>query len=52
MGVVAPEQRLPSVRELAAMVGVNPNTVQVAMASMEEQGILYSVRLEISGNCS
>ncbi|MBQ9860471.1 MAG: GntR family transcriptional regulator [Clostridia bacterium] len=44
MGVFAPEQRLPSVRELAAVVGVNPNTVQAAMNAMEEQGILYSVR--------
>ena len=43
-GVFGEEGRLPSVRELAAMVGVNPNTVQRAMETMEEQGLLYSVR--------
>lgn len=43
-GVYAPENRLPSVRDLAAMIGVNPNTVQRAMETMEEQGLLYSVR--------
>lgn len=37
-------QRLPSVRELAVTLGVNPNTVQHAMETMGEQGILYSVR--------
>ena len=37
-------QRLPSVRELAVALGVNPNTVQHAMEAMGEQGILYSVR--------
>ena len=35
---------LPSVRELASTLGVNPNTVQRAMETMEEQGLLYSVR--------
>lgn len=43
-GAVSAAQRLPSVRELAASVGVNPNTVQAAMNMLEEQGILYSVR--------
>lgn len=43
-GVFEPQGRLPSVRELAMMVGVNPNTVQRAMETMEEQGLLYSVR--------
>lgn len=38
------ERRLPSVRELAADLGVNPNTVQKALDTLEEQGLLYSVR--------
>ncbi len=43
-GEYAAGQRLPSVRELAVALGVNPNTVQHAMEAMGEQGILYSVR--------
>lgn len=43
-GAFAPDSRLPSVRELASALGVNPNTVQRAMETMEEQGLLYSVR--------
>ena len=43
-GVYPPEGRLPSVRELAVSFGVNPNTVQRALETMEEQGLLYSVR--------
>ncbi len=37
-------ERLPSVRELALQAGVNPNTVQHSLESLEMQGILYSVR--------
>ncbi len=37
-------QRLPSVRELAAETGVNPNTMQRAMAELERDGLVYSQR--------
>ena len=43
-GVYDGERRLPSVREWAAEWRVNPNTVQKALDSLEEQGLLYSVR--------
>ena len=43
-GVFPPNGRLPSVRELAVAIGVNPNTVQKAMETMEGEGLLYSVR--------
>lgn len=43
-GVFGPDGRLPSVRDVAVMVGVNPNTVQKAMETLEGEGILYSVR--------
>ncbi|MDO5547526.1 MAG: GntR family transcriptional regulator [Eubacteriales bacterium] len=36
--------RLPSVRELAAEAGVNPNTMQRALAELEREGLLYSQR--------
>ena len=43
-GVYDGDRRLPAVRELAAMWGVNPNTVQKALDTLEAQGLLYSVR--------
>ncbi len=38
------DQKVPSVRELASVYGVNPNTVQKALASLEEQAVLRSER--------
>lgn len=38
------EEKLPSVREIAVLAGVNPNTVQHSFELLEQQGILYSVR--------
>lgn len=36
--------KLPSVRELAVEAGVNPNTMQKALAELEREGLLYSQR--------
>lgn len=43
-GTYLPEERLPSVREIAATLGVNPNTVQRAMEQLDQQGVIYPVR--------
>ena len=43
-GDLPPGERLPSVRELSAQAGVNPNTVQRAMAEMERLGLVHSQR--------
>ena len=37
-GEYPPGERLPAVRELAAQAGVNPNTMQRAMAQLEAVG--------------
>ena len=37
-------ERLPSVRDLATEAGVNPNTMQRAMAELERDGLVYSQR--------
>jgi len=37
-------ERLPSVRELALIVRVNPNTMQKALAELENEGLVYTER--------
>ena len=43
-GGFPPGQRLPSVRDLATEAGVNPNTMQRALAELERDGLVYSQR--------
>lgn len=43
-GVYPMGGRMPSVRELAAEAGVNPNTMQRALAYLEEQGLVNTNR--------
>lgn len=43
-GVLLPGERLPSVRDLAAEAGVNPNTMQRAMMEMEREELVHSQR--------
>lgn len=38
------EERIPSVRALAAEVGVNPNTVMRAFEYLDREGIIYNQR--------
>ena len=43
-GIYPPGSQLPSVRALAQDAGVNPNTMQKAMAELERTGLIYSQR--------
>jgi len=43
-GVLKPDERMPSVRELAQSTGVNPNTVQKAYKELERTGYLYTIQ--------
>ena len=43
-GEYPPGSRLPSVRELAESAGVNPNTMQRALAQLEADGLAASNR--------
>lgn len=43
-GTYVPGSKLPPVRELAADAGVNPNTMQRALAQMENSGLIYTQR--------
>ena len=44
LGVLATDEQLPSVRELAMDLSINPNTVQRAYAELERQGVIYCVK--------
>ena len=41
-GVYSPDEQIPSVRQLASIASVNPNTMQKALSLLEEEEILYS----------
>ena len=42
-GILAPDEHLPSVRQLAAELAINPNTIQKAYTELERQGVIYSL---------
>ena len=43
-GVLRPEEKLPSVRELAAELSINPNTIQRAYRQLEAEGWIATVQ--------
>ena len=42
-GGIKPDEKLPSVRELAQQLAINPNTIQRAYRELELSGYIYSV---------
>ncbi|MBR5152024.1 MAG: GntR family transcriptional regulator [Clostridia bacterium] len=43
-GALSKDEQLPSVRDLAVSLTVNPNTVQRAYRTLEGDGVIYSIR--------
>lgn len=43
-GILAPDEQIPSVRELSVSLTVNPNTVQRAYKQLEADGFIYSIK--------
>lgn len=43
-GTWKPDDRIPSVRELAVDLGVNPNTVQRSYSLLQDEGAIYNQR--------
>ncbi|MGI6031601.1 MAG: GntR family transcriptional regulator [Eubacteriales bacterium] len=43
-GVLRPDDQLPSVRQMAMELSINPNTIQRAYAELERKGFTYSVK--------
>ena len=42
-GAVEPSSKMPSVRQLAVELSINPNTIQRAYNELEGEGYIYSV---------
>ena len=42
--VMKPDEQMPSVRNLAMELSINPNTIQKAYAELERQGFIYTVK--------
>jgi GntR family transcriptional regulator len=42
-GVMQKDEKLPTIREVAKQLGINPNTVQKAYQILEQQGLIYSI---------
>ena len=42
-GTLSTGEQLPSVRELAAQLSINPNTIQRAYRELEADGFIYSI---------
>ena len=43
-GALRPDERIPSVREYGADIGVNPNTVMRSYEKLTNEGIIYNKR--------
>lgn len=43
-GALAQDEKMPSVRNLAMELSINPNTIQRAYATLESQGYIYTVK--------
>ncbi len=43
-GTLPPGERIPSVRDLALMAKVNPNTMQRALTELEERKLIFTER--------
>ena len=42
-GALTVDEKLPSVRELASQLAINPNTIQRAYRELENEGYIYKV---------
>lgn len=43
-GKLKPNEKLPSVRELAMQIKINPNTVQKSLEKLEQEGLIHTER--------
>ena len=41
--ILKPEQQIPSIRDLATELGINPNTVKKAYSILEQRGVIVTL---------
>jgi GntR family transcriptional regulator len=54
-GALEADSQMPSVRQLASDLSINPNTIQKAYAALEQEGYIYPVKGKgnfVNGNLS
>ena len=42
-GAIAPDEKMPSVRELASQLAISPNTIAKAIRELEQEGYIYTI---------
>ena len=42
-GAIKKDEKLPSVRDLATQLSINPNTIQKAYRELEQEGYIYTI---------
>ena len=42
-GAIAPDEKMPSVRDLASQLAINPNTIAKAIRELEQEGYIYTI---------
>ncbi len=52
-GIIKQDEKVPSVREAASLLAINPNTIQRAYRELETEGYIYSVpgKGSFAGEC-
>lgn len=42
LGILKPKEQIPSIREMAGNLGINPNTVKKAYSELENKGVIQT----------
>ena len=43
LGILKPKEQIPSIREMAGNLGINPNTVKKAYSELENKGVIQTI---------
>lgn len=43
LGILKPQEQIPSIRDLASTLGINPNTVKKAYSELEKNGVIITI---------
>ena len=43
LGLIKPAEQIPSIREMATALGINPNTVKKAYTILEQKGVIVTL---------